>query len=156
MFDDMFKSVEESQDEGLEGDGKTFSTDHTWADCASVTISPAWPDQTFPKTLTIDFGTVNCTGDDGRARRGKIIAVYTGRYREEGTSITVTPEDFYIDDHHLQGSRVVTNLGNNSEGQLHYSVEQQGTLTTPDGDVITREASHVRTWVEGQNTGFFT
>jgi len=38
-----------------------------------------------PRTITLDFGDVNCTAANGRLRRGRILVSYTGRYREPGT-----------------------------------------------------------------------
>ena len=155
LFDDVFKNVEESQGEELEGEGKTFNAEHTFGDCATITIDGLGT-ETWPKTLTIDFGSTNCEGDDGKTRRGSITAVYSGPYRTAGTSITITTNNYYVDDHHVDGTKVVTNLGNNASGQLQYQVEVNGVITTSGGDEITHTSTRTRTWVEGQNTGFFT
>ncbi|MBL7983896.1 MAG: hypothetical protein JNM91_02810 [Flavobacteriales bacterium] len=106
-----------------------------------------------PRTLTIDFGTVNCTANNGRLRRGRILVSYTGRYRDAGTVITLTPENYYVNDNHVQGTKTVTNLGLNSDGHLHYAVQVNGSLTAGDGSwTSTHQASRTRTWIEGENT----
>lgn len=154
MFDDVFKNVEEAQDEELEGEGKTFTAEHTFGDCATIDINGATGE--WPKTLSIDFGTTGCEGSDGKVRKGVITAVYSGPYRETGSTVTITPSNYYVDNYLVEGSKVVTNLGNNADNQLQFRVDVDGTVTTPDGDEIAHESTRTRTWVEGQNTGFFT
>ena len=102
LFDDLLSNVEESQGEELEGEGKTFTAEHTFGDCATVTIDGLGTG-TWPKTLTIDFGSTNCTGDDNKNRRGSIVAVYSGPYREAGSSVTITPTNYHVNDHHVEG-----------------------------------------------------
>ena len=41
-----------------------------------------------PRTITVDFGDVNCTATNGRIRRGRILVSYTGLYREHRTTTT--------------------------------------------------------------------
>ncbi len=106
-----------------------------------------------PHTITIDFGTVNCTSNNGRQRRGRLLVSYTGHYREPGTVITITPDNYYVNDNHLQGTKTVTNLGENSDGHLQYSVVADGTLTAADGSwTATHHAERTRTWIEGEDT----
>jgi hypothetical protein len=38
----------------------------------------------MPHTLTIDFGTVNCTTTSGRMRRGMLNVTFTGRHHAPG------------------------------------------------------------------------
>lgn len=106
-----------------------------------------------PHTLLIDFGPANCTAPDGRTRRGRLNVTFTGRYRDPGTVITITPEDYYVNDHHLQGVKTVTNAGLNGQGQPFFNVTVNGTVTAPDGSwTSTHSYQRTRTWVEGANT----
>ena len=108
---------------------------------------------TSPRTITIDFGTVNCTANNGRERRGRILVSYTGHYREPGTVIIITPDNYYVNDNHVQGTKTVINLGENSDGHLQFSVVVDGTLTAGDGSwTATHHANRTRTWVEGEGT----
>ena len=71
MFEDVRKVVVEVVDD--EGKSASQKSNFTFGNCATISISPAWNDTlTWPKTLTIDFGTTNCMGNDGRNRRGII------------------------------------------------------------------------------------
>lgn len=123
-------------------------------DCATVILQDTVQ---FPYSLTIDFGETNCLDDYGINRRGKIHVTITGPYQEEGTQITTTLEDYHVIDHHLQGSRVVTNLGPDAEtGNLKYSVvEQDVTLTAPDGEWTSYwESTRTREWVDGAESNW--
>ena len=106
-----------------------------------------------PRTMLIDFGTSNCLGNDGRNRRGRLLVTYTGPYRAPGTVITITPQDYYVNDHHVQGSKVVTNVGTNGDGQPYFTVNVNGTVTAPDGSwTSTHSYQRTRTWIAGSST----
>ncbi|MBM3186540.1 MAG: hypothetical protein FJZ67_09570, partial [Bacteroidetes bacterium] len=63
------------------------------APCAVVTESS----NTFPKTVTIDYGT-GCVGQNGRTKKGKIIINVSGDMRVAGNTRSLTFENFYIND----------------------------------------------------------
>lgn len=106
-----------------------------------------------PRTMTLDFGTENCTTANGRTRRGRIIVSYTGRYREQGTVITIVPENYYHNDNLVQGIKTVTNLGPNPDGNLHFSVNVTGTISAADGSWTASHAGQrTRTWIAGAGT----
>jgi uncharacterized membrane protein len=106
-----------------------------------------------PKTVLIDFGTNECTGNDGRVRKGILHITYTGRYREAGTVITITPENYSVNGNLIEGQKTIENLGLNNNGQLHYSIAVSGTVTAPGNAwTISWTANRIRTWLEGQNT----
>jgi len=162
-FDDIFKNINEAaEEENLDGTAKMGgSQDYTFASaCATPTlVPPAWDttttpatwNSTFPKTLTIDFGSTNCTGNDGKARRGKIIAVFTGRHNVAGTVITTTFNNYHVNDHKIEGTKTVTNNGNNS-----FTIVVDGKIIAPNGEEVSWESTRTRTWIEGQNTNFWT
>ena len=66
------------------------------------------------RTLTIDFGPTNCLCPDGRYRRGKITAVFSGPYRQVGAAITVNRTNYFVNDNQHLGTRVITNTGSGS------------------------------------------
>jgi hypothetical protein len=104
------------------------------------------------KTVTVDYGTTNCDCNDGKTRRGKIVTTFTGQYIAPGTVITHTPVDYYVNDIKYEGTKTVTNMGLNSNGQPYFNVQIDGSATKTDGEVITYTSSRVRTWVQGYNT----
>ena len=125
------------------GLGKTNST------CPTVTIDTL----SIPHSMTLDFGTTNCTGTDGKARRGKIIVSWTGRYRNSGTVITHTFVDFYQNDNKIEGTKKVTNLGLNNAGHLHFTVQIiNAKITKTNGKIISWNSTRTREWLQGANT----
>ena len=75
--------------------------------CTSLTISPQG--KIWPKTITLDFGT-GCTVEN-ITRKGKIIAIFTDRFRNTGAKISVTFENFYVNDHKIEGIKTIINNG---------------------------------------------
>lgn len=151
-FDDVFKVTESAiKDNDLEKAGSAFAS--IYGNCATVTVTPPLPDTTFPKTITIDFGTTNCQDSYGVERRGVITAVITGKYRDIGTTITVTPQNYYLNDNKIEGTKTVQNIGPNSSGNTEFTVEiSNAKITYTDGHYTTYESSRVREWVIGEST----
>jgi hypothetical protein len=119
------------------------------SDCATVTLDT----NIFPRTMTIDFGDVNCLCNDGKYRRGKIIITFTGRYREPGTVITHGFENYFVDDKSVEGTKVVTNMGENENGNLYFTIEVAGVIQKPDGGgTFSWNSSRVREWIQGSDT----
>lgn len=123
------------------------------ASCGTVTVTPALPDTTFPKTMTIDFGSTNALCNDGYYRRGKIIATFSGKYRDSSTVITITLNNYHLNDYSIQGTKTITNLGRNANNNLHYSISvQNASITTPQGKTISWQSSRDREWIAGEST----
>ena len=104
------------------------------------------------KTITIDWGTSNCTCNDGKSRRGKLVSTFTGSYFAQGTVITHTPVDYYVNDNKVEGTKTVTNMGLNSSGQIYYNVDVDGIVTMSTGEVVNYTSSRVRTFTNGYTT----
>ena len=120
-------------------------------DCATVSLDTI----AFPRTLTIDFGEENCLCNDGRYRRGKIIITFTGCYRLPGTVITHGFDNYYVNDNKIEGTKVVTNMGQNDSGHTYFTIEVEGTIyKANDGGTISWNSSKIREWVEGADTRF--
>lgn len=153
-FDDVFKTVNETaEDEGSSKGTKVYS----FGNCATVTVTPDWPDTTFPKSVVVDFGTINCTGTDGRTRRGKIEYTISDRYRNPGSVITVNPVDFFVNDYKVEGQKSITNNGRNQSNNLSYTINVTGgKVTTPEQEVIIWESTRTREWIEGESTTYVT
>ena len=113
--------------------------------CATVTIDTI----TFPHTITIDFGPVNCICHDGKLRRGKINVSHTGPYWAVGTVITTTFDNYFVNDYQILGTKVVTNLGLNSADNPTWEVQVDGTVIKPNGEEITWVGNRLREWVVG-------
>lgn len=156
MFDDVYNVVQQNADQNQDSLHRTTEVQTTYGNtCGSVTITPGG--NTYPKTMTVDFGSTNCEGIDGVNRRGKVIAVFSGPYRQSGTTITITTDNYYVNDYKVDGTKTVTNNGQNSSGHTTYSIQVDGTVTSPDNTYsIDWHSTRTREWVEGENTNFFT
>lgn len=98
--------------------------------CATITVTPN--DRTYPKTIKIDFGPNGCLCADGKYRRGAIVIHLTAPIRRPGAVMTITFVDFYLNRAHIEGTKVVSNLSENSN--IKFTVQVVGgKVTFPSG-----------------------
>lgn len=143
LFQDVYKQV----DETAQSDGNLKS-------CANVTLSDTLGN--FPNAVTIDYDSA-CLGSDGRLRSGSIQAVFTGRWRDAGTTVTIDLQNYSVNDYAIEASVTVTNNGRNTAGNMSYSVEvDNGQIIDPDGNTISWEGTTTYEWTEGESTTFFS
>lgn len=118
------------------------------AGCAeSVTITTT--NGSFPKTMTINYTNNVC---NGHTLNGKIITVFTGRYRDSATVITTHFENFTIDGNQIHGLKTITNKGLNDMNHPHFTVEvDTASIVTPRG-IINWESDRTIEWIVGYDT----
>jgi hypothetical protein len=119
----------------------------------SACITRTWDATT--KTLTIDFGPTNCLCKDGAYRRGQIIAVFNGQWRTAGSSVTITHNNYFVNDNQHLGTRIITNLGNESttSGNYKYRVEvQNASIIFQDATTRNWNATREVERIAGQGT----
>lgn len=157
MFDDANKQVENgAKDAQDEIDGKKKAGIRRLPSCAELKVSSTDP-QSWPKTITIDFGEENTTCDDLRQRRGKIMVNLSAPYRDSASVHSVNFDGYYVDDNKIEGSKTVTNMGKDEHGRTHFKIEiSDATITTPEGEDINWESTRYRYWLEGENTTIWT
>ncbi|AII51781.1 hypothetical protein [Hymenobacter sp. APR13] len=109
--------------------------------CATRTWNPA------TRTLTLDFGTTNCISPNGVAHRGKIVAVFTGPFRQQGSTVTITLVDYFRNDNQHTGTRVIRNLGDGS-----YSLDVQNASVIKADGTHSWTSQRVYTRLAGQAT----
>jgi hypothetical protein len=154
-FNDVFNQVDYAAKKTTEtGANKIMNVDTTG--CGTISLS-SYDTVTWPKTLTIDFGTTNCLCSDLKFRRGKIIATMDSMYRDSGTVITITLDQYYVNDYHIEGTKTITNMGPvgtyGNGGNLKYSVVvSNAKITPPTGNPIYWNSSRTREWIEGEST----
>lgn len=157
-----FNEVQDIADQAAKtGDLSTFKLSSNegmlLSNCAVITFDTLGNvSVSNPDTIIIDFGT-SCLCNDSKTRSGKIIISSTGRYRNEGSIITITPENYFVNGNQILGSRIVTNTGNNALGQPTFNVLVNGTIILAnDEGTITWNATRQRTWIQGSNTLIFS
>ena len=116
--------------------------------CAVITISPQG--NVWPKTITMDFGT-GCTYENV-TRKGKIIAVFTDRFKNAGAKITVTFDNFYVYDHKIEGTKIITNNGKNARGYYNYTVEVSKSKISTAGKTVSFSSLNTIEWKAGSET----
>jgi len=117
--------------------------------CPTVTVE--FIDEAH-RVITIDFGD-GCTGLWDQTRAGKIIITVNGYRKVEGSTRTVTFENYYFNDIKVEGTKVTENMGENDYGNVVFSAMlTDGMLTFPDDIVVTREFYREREWVAGYDT----
>jgi len=102
-------------------------------------------------TLIIDFGNINCL-HNGKLRRGIINVTYTDKHSNPNSIITTTFDNFYVSNNLVQGERIVTNQGINSNGNLCFTIEINNASITTSNGTINWESDRVREWIHGENT----
>ena len=145
LYDDVFNQVSiEAENNNVSG---RLSTG-----CATVTLSPA-DINVFPKTMTIDFGT-GCTINNV-TRKGKLIVNLTGKLRTTGSVLTVSFDNYYVNEFKLEGTFSITN--NTSNNTLSFTTQTtNGKLTYPGGLLYyTHTGSHTYTQTAGASTPSF-
>jgi hypothetical protein len=146
LYDDVFDVVlQDGQSNNVAGKGES---------CATVTLNNTEPN-TFPKIMTIDFGT-GCTSNNGITRKGKLIATLSGKIRTAGTVVSVAFENYYVNGYKLEGSFSITNNSGNS-GLGFTTQTTNGKLIYPDGTTwFTHSGTHTLTQTAGAGTITFT
>ena len=74
--------------------------------CATVGITPQ---NSFPKTIVIDFGVNGCTSLDGVSRKGKINITLSDSVHRAGSTAVMTFENYYVLGFKVEGSITWTN-----------------------------------------------
>ena len=117
--------------------------------CPTVTVEFLGENQ---RVITIDFGD-GCVGLWDQTRAGKIIITVDGFRRIEGSTRTLTFDEYYFNGIKIEGTKVTENLGENEYGNVVFSATlTEGMLTFPNETVVTREFYREREWVAGYDT----
>ncbi|MBC5774429.1 hypothetical protein H8S95_10180 [Pontibacter sp. KCTC 32443] len=124
-FNTMGDFVEEAGNEEALLNGRVAATSEAFPACATRTFNAE------TRTLTIDFGTTNCVCRDGRSRRGKIVAVFEGQRHTAGSSVTITLQDYYVNDMHFTGTKTKTYVNANEMNV----VVRDARIVTPKGNL---------------------
>ena len=134
----------------------SFKTDESSAvlsSCATITFDTL----AAAKTITVNFGITNCLGNDGRNRRGVLVISFTGKYRDSSTVINVTPQNYFVDDNQVTGSKTITNKGHNAANHLVYEINANIQIIRAGGaGTISWQCNRQREWIAGESTHSWT
>jgi hypothetical protein len=128
---------------------KTAESSAMLSSCATI----AFDTLAAAKTITVNFGFTNCQGNDGRNRRGMLILSFTGKYRDSLTVITVTPQNYFVDDNQVMGSKTITNKGHNAAHHLVYDINANIQIIKANAaGSISWQCTRQREWLTGEST----
>lgn len=151
LVNEIFQDVvNNSGDALLNAEGSLTGKTNNSKSNPSITIDPLDLD-TFPKTITVDFGSGTLC-EDGITRSGVITIVSTGWYREQGSIHTTTFNNYYHEIFKVEGTQVVENYGENEDGHLEYRVTVENGTISFEGMSITFDEDSIRTWIVGSET----
>lgn len=117
--------------------------------CATVTVAST--NGSFPKTITVDFGTTGCTDKKGVTRKGKIIITITNKLFVPGASLTIAQQDFYVNGNKIEGEMVLTNTTENAVPSFSKTITN-GKITFADARYFTFSSSRKWKMAEGMAT----
>ncbi len=120
--------------------------------CALVTVDSISTPGT--RKTTVDFGTA-CVGNDGKTRQGKIFITHTGKYKDAGTDITITFQDYGVNGNMVDNSSVKTihNNGYNVANHLTWTITVNGSVVLNNNrGTVTWTSNRVREMVAGEVT----
>jgi hypothetical protein len=150
-WNDLFRQM--NMFAGSQADLNTIPGPAVLNACGTVTVVPALPDTTFPKTFTIDFGASNCAGPDGAQRKGKIIATFSGKYRDSLTTISITTSNYYFNNFKIDGTFSIHNNGRNSSGNQWFTeTASNAVFTYPTGVIVKWSSVQKREMIQGAST----
>ena len=98
-------------------------------DCLSFTNDTS----SYPKTVTLNYGSENCEGPYNIDRRGSLSVLLSKSLKEVGAVAEVSPQDYYVNDYQIEGTIRVTHSSNTSDGRPVYSLSS-GELTISSGE----------------------
>ena len=142
--ENIFNDINRVVEDGFNDNGLSKSSCANYKSMAS--------DSSDADTLIIDFGEVDCLDEYGKLRRGKIIVIYTAPYQDSLAQISTTFDHYYVNSTNwVQGSRTVTNLGRNVDGDMVFDIAVDANITTEIGR-IDWISNRTRFWTDGRNT----
>lgn len=161
LADGLFNDVNNIANQALSGSLSTYRGGQSGEEtllsaCATVTLTP--DSSGSGGTATVDFGSIPCRCRDNRFRKGIISVRYTGAYRDSGTVITTTFNNYYVglDStalYKVEGTKTVTNKGRNSANNTWFSINvSNARVTSPSGTSMTWNSTRQREWIAGQST----
>jgi len=151
LAEQLFSDVKNIADQASDGQLTTFIPyygETILSGCATITLD----NTSSPKTITVDFGSSNCLCNDNRTRKGKILISFTGLYRDSGTVITITFDNYFVNDNQILGTKTITNKGKNANGNLNYDLVIDGKIKKAGGDSIIWISNRNNEWIEGSST----
>jgi len=140
--DGLYEEAEALLEEAIAGNepGKMAAV----LSCASVVIDTT----VNPRTVEIDFGSVNCLGNDGRYRRGRILGSYSIPRWQLNSTVQIDFDGYFVNNREVFGQRIST-LSSMANNQPTHSITAQGGVVGLQGDSLLYTCNRSRVWTQG-------
>ena len=149
--------LENSPDSGAPGGHTLTLTDDRFCSGTTINFYDVNPDKTSGKAV-ITFGPDGCTDKKGNIRKGIIkIAWWGGRWFNQGSTVSVTLENYSINDVEITGTRTtICKSFTMSPLTVTWLLTANHVATWPDGTTSTRRINKTRKWEHSNMEDKFT
>ena len=120
-----------------------------------VSITPIFPIDLFPKTMIINYGNgILCS--DGVLRKGKIVAVFSGRWGLDstftGANVQITLNGFYANNVQYIAT-IEVEMTNNSGSEIEFNLQTSNAkMLLSDGSNVSWTTQRTIKWISGIQT----
>jgi hypothetical protein len=159
-YNDLATMADEAVNNGTSVVYKSASNPYsTLSNCASI-VTPIGNVVNYSvdgkDTIIVNFGATNCLCHDGRYRRGSVMFTYTGAYATVGTVITCTPQNYFVNDNQVGGTKTITCATPPAGTNMKHDIVVNGTIIKANGaGTITWNSTRTRVWKSGDVTNLF-
>jgi hypothetical protein len=117
----------------------------------SIVITVDKPGNVFPRTFTLDFGTVGVKGKKGNILKGKIFVVVSNRMDIANSTRTLTFNNFSVNDNAVKGSKIVKYNGDSPKKNWTITLNDT-VIKAADGKTIISNSIRTRTLISDNGT----
>lgn len=117
--------------------------------CATVTVNNTTPG-VFPKIITINFG-IGCT-QNGITRSGILTITLSGYVLNNGSTMTIERNNYYVNLRKIEGTVVYTNETTNVSIPQWTRTLTNGQITLPNGAIFTHSGTRTVKQTAGVST----
>ena len=117
--------------------------------CATITVNNTTPG-VFPKIFTIDFGA-GCS-QNGVTRSGIITITLSGYVMNNGSTMTIERNNYYVNFRKIEGTVVYTNETTNVSIPQWTRTLTNGQITLPNGAIFTHSGTRTVKQTAGVGT----
>lgn len=120
--------------------------------CATLTIDTT----VSPKKLIINYGTSDCADANGYIKKGIISCQIYGNFKNSGSKLLISFENYYFNANKFNGSITIKNNGKNGNGNYVHNVSLTNGSITASGQSIYYSANKTYTYIKGDTTQTYT
>jgi len=140
-------------DDATEGDALKSAAELDFGPCFVVTIHDNDSEDFWPRSWTFSYADEECVDCFGNTKLGSVHVFLTDFWKKEGSSRTITFEDFSINGNKLEGTRNILNTGFNDLQNLTFERSfQDASYSTADNATMSWESNRNVEMIAGSET----